>query len=171
MSGTSRVGFIAILLLASGCVYASQAVRPEPRLWAGGRPATGYYCYDCHGYRFFDPYYDWCPYYGFAYRWDRSPELIRTYRERYVALKARDRRLGHWRYPNGYRISRRYREPRDYAGWLERRSIRDPDARLKTPGTEQSAPDRGKTQRDPRDPGATHRRGESRDHRPRRNGT
>jgi hypothetical protein len=171
MAGTSRIGFLALLLFATGCVYASRSVRPEPRLWAGGRPAAGYYCYDCHGYRFFDPYYDWCPYFGFAYHWAQSPELIRTYRERYVALKARDRRLGRWRYPSGYRVSRRYREPRDYEGWLELRSMRDPDAGLKPSGPEQSAPDRGKTQRDPRDKGDTQRHGHSRDHRLRRNGT
>jgi hypothetical protein len=171
MAGTSRIGLVALLLFATGCVYASQSVRPEPRLWAGGRPATGYYCYDCHGYRFFDPYYDWCPYYGFAYHWDQSPELIRTYRDRYVGLKTRDRQLGRWRYPRGYRVSQHYREPRDYERWLQLRSVRTPDSGLKPSDPEQSAPDRGKTQRSPRDTGDQQHRRHARDRRSRGNGT
>ncbi len=165
MAGAHRIGWLATLLLASGCVYASQSVRPEPRLWAGGRPVAGYYCYDCHGYRYFDPYYDWCPNYGFVIHWDRSPELTRVYRERYVALKRRDRRLGRWRYATDYRVTRRYREPRDYQVWLDSRS----PGRLPPPDPEQKLLDRGKTERERRE--ADPRPDPTRDHRPRRNGS
>jgi len=145
VSHARRIGWLAVLALVSGCTYASTALRPEPRFYAAGRPDPSYYCYDCHGYRYFDPYYDWCPNYGFAFSWQRHPQLTRIYRERYVALKVRDRQLGRWRYPDGYRASRRFREPRDYDTWL---NARDARAKASNPSDlEQGASTRGRKTR------------------------
>jgi len=124
MNAGRAFAVVAASALLSGCVYAYQSVAVAPRFATEQRPDPSYFCYDCHGYRFFDPYYDWCPPYGFAYRWDR-PRMVKTYRERYVALKRQDRRLGRFEYPDGYRSSRRYREPRDYSSWREGREDRD----------------------------------------------
>jgi|SRR5439155_1797225 len=147
-----RIAVLAAVVLLSGCAYAVRSSGPTAAYWSANRPDPGYYCYDCHGYRYFDPYYDWCPNYGFVYRWERSPELVRIYRERYVALKSRDRSLGRLRYPEGYRASRRYREPVDYDAWLRLRS--DSGARFRTSHPEQGAPDRGRRKRDSDDDAA-----------------
>jgi hypothetical protein len=105
------------------------AVLPGCAIWVGsrypltasyassGRPSPSYYCYDCHGYRYLDPYYDWCAGYGFRYAWDRHPETVRVYRERYVRIKEQNPSYGRYRYPVEYRRQRRYREPRDYDSW------------------------------------------------------
>jgi len=145
------VGLLAALALFAGCAYAVRSTRPTAFYASANRPEPGYYCYDCHGYRCFDPYYDWCPYHGFVYRWERSPALVRIYRERYVALKSTDRRLGRLRYAEGYRATRRYREPVSYDVWLRERSEREPGARIRRSGPEQGAPVRGRRKRDPRD--------------------
>ena len=121
-------------VLAAGCVTAAQSVRPAG-YWVASRPDPTYYCYDCHGYRYLDPYYDYCVRYGYRYSWDRSPRLVEEYRQRYVALKESDRKLGRYRYPQGYRATPRYREPRAYdagaSGSNPERSVRertrDPD--------------------------------------------
>ena len=105
------------------------AVLPGCMIWVGtrylrgasyasaGRPSESYYCYDCHGYRYLDPYYDWCSGYGFRYAWDRHPETVRAYRERYVRIKEQNPSFGRYRYPAEYRAQRRYREPQDYDSW------------------------------------------------------
>jgi hypothetical protein len=105
------------------------AVLPSCAIWVGtggprtgsyastGRPSASYYCYDCHGYRFFDPYYDWCAGHGFHYAWDRHPETVRVYRERYLRIKEQNPWYGRYRYPSGYRDLRGYRLPRDYDSW------------------------------------------------------
>jgi len=153
MPGGGRVQVLAALVLVAGCAYAVRSSSPTAAYWSANRPVAGYYCYDCHGYRYFDPYYDWCPNYGFVYHWERSPQAVQIYRERYVALKSTDRRLGRLRYPEGYRATRRYREPASYDVWLRERSEREPGARIRKSGPEQGAPARGRRERDPRDDG------------------
>ena len=152
MARLRPMGLLVGLAVLSGCVQAYQSVRPEPRLYAATRPTPGYYCYDCHGYRYLDPYYDWCPPNGYRIRWDQSPQLMRVYRERYVALKERDRKLGRYRYADRYRTTRRYRESRDYEGDPSH-EVRKPERRMKDSRREQGAPGRGKSERAPRDPG------------------
>ncbi len=144
------IGLIIGLAVLSGCVEAYRSVRPEPRLYAAARPAPGYYCYDCHGYQYLDPYYDWCPPNGYRIRWAQSPQLMRAYRERYVALKERDRKLGQYRYADRYRSTHRYREARDYEDGSSP-GKRKPGTGIKDSRREQDAPGRGKSKRAPRD--------------------
>jgi hypothetical protein len=146
MSPGRPIALVVLAALLSGCVYAYHSTAVAPRFATEQRPDPSYFCYDCHGYRFFDPYYDWCPPYGFAYRWDR-PRMQRIYRERYVALKRQDRRLGRFEYPEGYRSTRRYREPRDYMSWREGREDRDDRPALR----EQRGKERGTKSKRSRD--------------------
>lgn len=82
-----------------------------------GRPHPSYYCYDCHGNRYFDPYYDWCAGYGFRFPWSRHPEAIGVYRSRYLRIREAHPEYGRYRYRAGYRETRRYREPKSYEAW------------------------------------------------------
>jgi hypothetical protein len=86
------------------------------------RPHPNYYCYDCHGYRYFDPYYDWCAYYGFRFGWSQQPGAVAVYRERYVRIKENHPEYGRYRYRAGYREDLRFRESRDYDAWRGERS-------------------------------------------------
>ena len=109
---------VAGLALLPGCVAWMQSRHlAVARFDSGGRPVSSYYCYDCHGYRYLDPYYDWCAGYGFRYEWDRHPEAVRVYRERYVRIKEENPTFGRYRYPARYRDVQRYREPKDYEQW------------------------------------------------------
>jgi hypothetical protein len=109
---------LAALALLPGCaVWVGSRYPGTASYAAAGRPVPSYYCYDCHGYRYLDPYYDWCAGYGFRYAWDRHPEAVRVYRERYVRIKAQNPSFGRYRYPTEYRGQRRYREPQDYDSW------------------------------------------------------
>ena len=118
MRWTRVAGAVAALGLLAGCEVWVQSRGPVGAAYdVAGRPAQGYYCYDCHGYRYFDPYYDWCSYYGFRYAWDRHPEAVAVYRERYVRIKEQNPTFGRYRYSAGYRDERRYREPRNYDDW------------------------------------------------------
>ena len=141
------IGLIMVLAALSGCVYAYQSFQPAPRYWSGARPDPAYYCYDCHGYRYLDPYYDWCPPNGYRISWDRSPQLMRIYRERYVSLKQKDRRLGRYQYPERYRATRRYREATEYEG----NGASKPERRFEDSRREKKNPGRGKSKRAPRD--------------------
>jgi hypothetical protein len=98
------------------------------RYSVASRPHASYYCYDCHGYRFFDPYYDWCTYYGFRYRWEAHPRVTQIYRERYVRIRESHPEYGRYQYRGDYRASLRYREARDYERWRRSREDRS-DAR------------------------------------------
>jgi hypothetical protein len=117
MTWTRGVAVVAGLLAVSGCVYGYQSVSLGARYSASSRPDASYYCYDCHGYRYFDPYYDWCPDYGFRYRWSAHPRTMLVYRERYVRIREAHPDYGRYRYKPGYRGSIRYRESRDYDAW------------------------------------------------------
>ena len=127
---SAAVGVAAL----SGCVFAYREVAIG-RYSMEGRPDPSYYCYDCHGYRFFDPYYDWCTYYGFAYAWQRHPRAIVTYRSRYVRIRESHRDFGRYTYPEDYRAQPRYRDPRDYESWRQERRQRpeEPDRSLSRP--------------------------------------
>jgi hypothetical protein len=103
--------------VALGCGYGYRTVVLGGRYSVASRPDPTYFCYDCHGYRFFDPYYDWCVYYGFRYRWLDHPRVIGLYRERYVRIKETHPDYGRFRYGGGYRMSRRYVDARDYESW------------------------------------------------------
>jgi hypothetical protein len=131
MRWTTAVGVFGALLGLSGCVYGYRTAFVGARYSGESRPDASYYCYDCHGYRFFDPYYDWCASRGFRYRWDRHPRVLALYRERYVRIRETHPEYGRYRYRPGYRASTRYREDRDYESWRReepaRRSIERPD--------------------------------------------
>jgi hypothetical protein len=108
---------LAALFALSGCMAGFGATRLYTHNAATSRPHPSYYCYDCHGDRYFDPYYDWCAGYGFRYAWGAHPEVVGLYRQRYLAIKQRHPEYGHYRYRSGYRETRRYREPADYDAW------------------------------------------------------
>jgi len=98
-------------------LYGVQTFGLTARYSTASRPDASYYCYDCHGYRYFDPYYDWCTYYGFRYRWTEHPRAIAVYRERYVRIRENHPDYGRFRYREGYRNTPRYRDERDYDQW------------------------------------------------------
>ncbi|UCF78194.1 MAG: hypothetical protein JSW03_08795 [Candidatus Eiseniibacteriota bacterium] len=81
------------------------------------RPHPQYYCYDCHGYTYFDPYYDFCAHYGFRIRWDRYSSL-RHYHERYYPrIRRATPHFGEYKYKPDYRKSPQYKKPVDYGTW------------------------------------------------------
>jgi hypothetical protein len=123
-------GGAAALALLSGCAVWVESRYPVPATYdVSGRPVSSYYCYDCHGFRYFDPYYDWCVSYGYRYAWDRNPDAVTVYRDRYVRIKEQNPKFGRYRYRAGYRDARRYREPADYESWQPGgRSARPPRA-------------------------------------------
>ncbi|HEY2954269.1 MAG TPA: hypothetical protein VGK89_03335 [Candidatus Eisenbacteria bacterium] len=107
----------AALVALSGCVAGFRLTTIDNGLADSSRPQASYYCYDCHRDRYFDPYYDWCAYYGFRYDWAGHPEAVALYRERYPRIKEAHPDYGRYRYRAGYRGTRRYREPRSYEAW------------------------------------------------------
>jgi len=116
MRWTKVAGILAVLLALSGCAYGYRTV-VVGRYSTSSRPDASYYCYDCHGYRFFDPYYDWCTQHGLRYRWGDYPRVARLYRERYVRIRETHPEYGRYRYRPDYRATTRYREARDYEAW------------------------------------------------------
>jgi hypothetical protein len=136
----------ALLLLLPGCAGWGRMRHPvAARSAAAGRPTASYYCYDCHGYRYLDPYYDWCPGHGFRYAWDRHPETVRVYRERYVRIKEENPSFGRFRYRAEYRDERRYREPTDYESWRSGTGSSQPASPERVKVREQDRHQPGKT--------------------------
>ena len=118
MRWTQAAGAAVLLAMLPGCAAWVASRYPAAATYSSaGRPVSSYYCYDCHGYRYLDPYYDWCAGYGFRYAWGDHPEAVRVYRERYVRIKQQNPSYGRYRYPAEYRGQRRYREPPDYDSW------------------------------------------------------
>jgi hypothetical protein len=117
MRWTTGVGLAVGALGLSSCVYGYRTVSLAGRYSMDSRPEGSYYCYDCHGYRFFDPYYDYCSYNGFRYRWDDHPRAAALYRQRYVRIRQAHPEYGRYRYHEDYRASDRYREPASYDEW------------------------------------------------------
>lgn len=136
MRWTGWSGLVAGLGILSGCAYGYRGAALEGRYSSATRPDATYYCYDCHGYRYFDPYYDWCARYGFLYRWNDHPRTTAVYRQRYVRIKESHPDYGRYRYRAGYRGDARYRESRDYETWRatprERTPERDGSRRVRT---------------------------------------
>jgi hypothetical protein len=115
---TQVTGVAVLFAVLPGCAIWVGSRSPAVSSYASSeRPSESYYCYDCHGNRYLDPYYDWCVGYGFRYAWDRHPETVRVYRERYVRIKEQNPSYGRYRYRAAYREQRRYREPQDYDSW------------------------------------------------------
>ena len=117
MRWTMAVGLGVGLVALSGCYYGYRSLGYSGRYSTSSRPHASYFCYDCHGYRYFDPYYDWCASYGFRYRWAQYPQVTSLYRERYVRIREAHPEYGRYRYRPEYRTSTRYREARDYENW------------------------------------------------------
>jgi len=126
-----------------GCGYGYRTVVLRGRYSMASRPDATYFCYDCHGYRFFDPYYDWCVYHGFRYRWADHPRVVGVYRQRYVRIKEIHPDYGRYRYSGGYRTSPRYASARDYESWRGTQGRGEHEARR---GGE-SAQERGRAKR------------------------
>lgn len=118
MRWTQVAGAAVALAVLPGCaIWVSSRYPATVSHATSARPVQSYYCYDCHGDRYLDPYYDWCAGHGFRYAWDRHPEAVRVYRERYVRIKEQNPSYGRYRYPGGYRGERRYQQPTDYDSW------------------------------------------------------
>ena len=117
MRWTSWAAVAAGLAALAGCGYGYRMVTVQARYSTDSRPDASYFCYDCHCFRYFDPYYDYCVRYGFQYRWSRHPQTVTIYRDRYVRIKESHPDYGRYRYRDGSRAGPRYREPRDYEAW------------------------------------------------------
>jgi hypothetical protein len=155
MRWTTWAALGAMVTTLSGCVYGYRSVILQSRYSTASRPDPSYHCYDCHGYRFFDPYYDWCASYGFRYRWANHPGVMRLYRERYVRIKETHPEYGRYRYKRGYRNSSRYVEARDYESWRAARSEKagpdDRGVRQRDRSREQAPRPQGKKHQDKRE--------------------
>jgi hypothetical protein len=145
MRWTGWTGITAAILALAGCGYGYRMVGVQARYSTSSRPDASYFCYDCHGYRYFDPYYDYCASYGFQYRWTLHPQAIAIYRDRYVRIKENHPDYGRYRYREGYRDGPRYREPRDYETW--RGDVREKPRSNGNPGRKQK--DREKQRDEP----------------------
>jgi hypothetical protein len=116
---------VAAVLFPGGCVayaHATLSIVVDTEGYRGhhgyyARPHPQYYCYDCHGYSYFDPYYDYCVYYGFRFRWDSYPSMRRYYREHYPVIVKRTPHYGEYEYKPDYRRDSRYGKPPDYETW------------------------------------------------------
>ena len=114
MRWTGWIAIAAGLLAVVGCGYGYRSMIVQARYSTSSRPDPSYFCYDCHGYAYFDPYYDYCDSQGFRYRWADHPRAMIVYRDRYVRIKEAHPDYGRYRYRAGYRSAERYREPADY---------------------------------------------------------
>ncbi len=110
----------AALLGLAGCAAGIRMAAVDAGHPTAGRPHPSYYCYDCHGYRYFDPYYDWCAGHGFRYRWGSHPEVTELYRARYPRIRESHPDYGRYRYRAGYREDRRYQAPTSFEAWKAR---------------------------------------------------
>jgi hypothetical protein len=113
MRWTSGVALFGSAIALGGCVY-GYGTMVQANYSTSSRPHPTYYCYDCHGYRFFDPYYDYCVGNGYRYRWADQPRVMALYRERYVRIRETHPDYGRYRYAPDYRSSSRYREGKRY---------------------------------------------------------
>ena len=145
MRWTSWAAVAAAMAAVAGCGYGYRMVTVQARYSTDSRPDASYYCYDCHGYRYFDPYYDFCVRYGFHYRWARYPRVVAIYRDRYVRIKESHPDYGRYNYDDAYRASPRYHEPRDYEVW--RSDVKDRSKPTTSPG--RKAKDRDKKSDEP----------------------
>jgi hypothetical protein len=153
---TRWIAWLCLLLGLSGCYYGYREVYFGSPYSIASRPHASYFCYDCHGYRFFDPYYDWCASFGFRYEWSAHPQVVHLYRERYVRIREQHPEYGRYRYTPGYRSLPRYRDERDYDRWRSRRSGPDsPEMERRTREREPQDKEqrrRGRERKEHRDP-------------------
>ena len=80
------------------------------------RPHSNYYCYDCHGYTYFDPYYDYCVNFGFRIDWRHHTSLWRYYSRHHDTIVIK-RGFPQYRYKHDYREGPRYKGPVNYEQW------------------------------------------------------
>jgi hypothetical protein len=113
MRWTGWVALLGSAMVLGGCVY-GYGTLAQASYSKSSRPHPSYYCYDCHGYRYFDPYYDYCVSNGFRYPWSEQPRVVSLYRERYVRIRQNHPDYGRYRYAPDYRSSSRYREGKRY---------------------------------------------------------
>ena len=157
MRWTGWIGIATGLLALAGCGYGYRTmIVSQARYSTSSRPDASYFCYDCHGYRYFDPYYDYCDGRGFRYRWADHPRAMIVYRDRYVRIKEAHPDYGRYRYKQGYRSAEKYRDPRDYESW--RRELKSGTTSEATKGRERKA-----REKDAKEPGRKkERKGEKR---------
>ena len=149
MRWTRWAGLTGGLAIVAGCGFGFRTAPVTSHYSSQTRPEGSYFCYDCHGYRYFDPYYDYCNGYGFRYHWSRHPEAMAIYRERYVRIKESHPDYGSYRYREGYQTNPQYQEPRDYESWrTEGKPAPGMNQEHKAKGSEkQKEKDRGDTGR------------------------
>lgn len=123
--GTPILLVLAIALLVGGCVAYVHTTLPVVIGGGGyyghpsyyGRPSSQYFCYECHGYEYFDPYYDYCAYYGFRFYWNTHPSVMRYYREHYDVIHRDTPHFGEYKYKPDYTRDYQYHKPPDYQSW------------------------------------------------------
>ena len=106
-----------------GCVAYVQGAFPivigSPHsYYHNARPHSSYYCYDCHGYTYFDPYYDYCANFGFRIDWGRQTPLWRYYTRHYDTIVTRTG-YPQYRYKYDYREGPRYKRSVNYERWKQ----------------------------------------------------
>ena len=109
-----------VLSTSLGCMAIIHHRHYTPRYNAHARPFPKYYCYDCHGYDYFEPYYDFCVHYGFVFRWDQCRSCRSYYERHYVKIRKAHPRKRVYKYKRDYTRDRRYREPADYDVWKQK---------------------------------------------------
>jgi hypothetical protein len=110
---------VAAVPLVSGCIAHVHTRFPVVfhARYHNYRPHPRYYCYDCHGYRYFDPYYDFCDHFGFRFRWDRYSSLRDYHRRHYRRIRRVTPHFGEYKYKPDYRRHPMYKRPLDYEKW------------------------------------------------------
>jgi hypothetical protein len=81
------------------------------------RPHSSYYCYDCHGYTYFDPYYDYCMHFGFRVNWGHHTSLWRYYTRNNDTIRVKIKAPPKYKYTRNYRETVRYKSPVNYQKW------------------------------------------------------
>ncbi|MGH7726836.1 MAG: hypothetical protein ACREOU_15525 [Candidatus Eiseniibacteriota bacterium] len=118
IQGRTRHAGIALALLsaslaalAAGCAggYTAGSVQYASAPPPPGRPHPDYFCADCHGVLYFDPYYDVCLQNGYYFNWRRRPDVVASYRQSYVRIRETHPDAGRYRYPKRYREETRDR--------------------------------------------------------------
>ena len=128
-----------VLSTSLGCMAIIHQRYHAPRYSPHARPFPRYYCYDCHAYEYFEPYYDFCVRYGFAFRWDDCRSCRSYYEKHYVKIRKRYPRKHVYKYKSDYRKDRRYRVPTDYDVWKKKNiKKKERTVKQKERGTEPS---------------------------------
>jgi len=148
-----RFFYLVMLLVVSasvGCVAIIHHRYYVPRYAVHARPVPDYFCYDCHGYDYFDPYYDFCVRYGFVFRWDECYSCRTYYRKHYVKIRRAHPRSRLYKYKRDYRKERRYRDPVDYEVWREK-NVKKKDRKIEKKTRSKKPRTESKSERKKRD--------------------